>query len=65
MTSASTLENRLATGTRPLFAAPALRWMGLIALCFAYFQRPLTKVFDFGEAIAEMEHLHERRSHQP
>lgn len=65
MTSASTLENRLATRARPLCAAPALRSVALLALCSAYFQRPLTKAFDFGEAIAEMEHLRERRSHHP
>ncbi|WP_331375847.1 DoxX family protein [Sinorhizobium chiapasense] len=57
MTSASTLENRLAARARPLFAAPALRWVALLALCSAYIQGPLTKVFDFGGAIAEMNHF--------
>ncbi|MCZ4093756.1 DoxX family protein [Sinorhizobium psoraleae] len=57
MTSASTIENRLAARARPLFGAPALRFVALLALCSAYIQGPLTKIFDFGGAIAEMNHF--------
>ncbi|MCA1439466.1 DoxX family protein [Ensifer sp. IC4062] len=57
MNSASTFETRLAARARPLFAASALRWVALLALCSAYIQGPLTKIFDFGGAIAEMNHF--------
>ncbi|MDK1494789.1 DoxX family protein [Sinorhizobium sp. 7-81] len=57
MTSASTIENRLAARARPLFGAPALRFVALLVLCSAYIQGPLTKIFDFGGAIAEMSHF--------
>ncbi|MET3858771.1 DoxX family protein [Rhizobium sp. OAE497] len=38
-------------------SAPAVRTAALLALCAAYIQGPLTKIFDFGGAIAEMEHF--------
>jgi uncharacterized membrane protein YphA (DoxX/SURF4 family) len=38
-------------------AAPATRFIALLALCAAYIQGPLTKLFDFQSAIAEMEHF--------
>ena len=38
-------------------AAPATRFIALLALCAAYIQGPLTKLFDFPGAIAEMEHF--------
>ena len=38
-------------------AAPATRFIALVALCAAYIQGPLTKLFDFQGAIAEMEHF--------
>jgi len=38
-------------------SAPAVRTATLLALCAAYIQGPLTKIFDFGGAIAEMEHF--------
>jgi uncharacterized membrane protein YphA (DoxX/SURF4 family) len=34
-----------------------LQFIGLLALCSAYIQGPLTKIFDFGGAIAEMDHF--------
>lgn len=38
-------------------STPAVRTAALLALCAAYIQGPLTKIFDFGGAIAEMEHF--------
>ncbi|WP_275784216.1 DoxX family protein [Pararhizobium gei] len=38
-------------------AAPVTRFIALLALCAAYIQGPLTKLFDFQGAIAEMEHF--------
>ncbi len=38
-------------------SAPAVRTAALLALCAAYIQGPLTKIFDFGGAVAEMEHF--------
>ncbi|THK39189.1 DoxX family protein [Ensifer sp. MPMI2T] len=57
MIPASTFETQLAARARLLFAAPALRWAALLALCSAYIQGPLTKIFDFGGALAEMNHF--------
>lgn len=37
--------------------APATRTAALLALCAAYIQGPLTKIFDFPGAIAEMNHF--------
>lgn len=36
---------------------PALYWFALLLLCAAYIQGPLTKIFDFDGAIAEMTHF--------
>jgi len=36
---------------------PALHFLALLALCSAYIQGPLVKVFDFPGALAEMEHF--------
>lgn len=40
-----------------LVAAPATRTVALLALCAAYIQGPLTKIFDFTGAMAEMDHF--------
>lgn len=37
--------------------SPLTRTTALLALCAAYIQGPLTKIFDFNGAIAEMEHF--------
>lgn len=37
--------------------APATRSIALLALCAAYIQGPLTKIFDFPGALAEMDHF--------
>lgn len=38
-------------------ATPAVHWVALLALCSAYIQGGLTKLFDFAGAIAEMNHF--------
>ena len=40
-----------------IVAAPVTRTVALLALCSAYIQGPLTKIFDFPGAIAEMNHF--------
>lgn len=40
-----------------IVAAPVTRTLALLALCAAYIQGPLTKLFDFQSAIGEMEHF--------
>lgn len=37
--------------------APMTRTVALLALCAAYIQGPLTKIFDFDAALAEMDHF--------
>ena len=39
------------------FSSPAIRWFALLALCAAYLQGGLVKAFDFGGAVAEMNHF--------
>lgn len=36
---------------------PVVRWLALLALCSAYIQGAVTKVFDFPSAIGEMRHF--------
>ncbi len=38
-------------------SASALRTIALLALCAAYIQGPVTKIADFGGALAEMDHF--------
>jgi len=38
-------------------SASALRTIALLALCAAYIQGPVTKIADFGDALAEMDHF--------
>jgi len=40
-----------------LVTAPVTRTVALLALCAAYIQGPLTKIFDFTGAMAEMDHF--------
>lgn len=40
-----------------VIAAPVTRRLALLALCAAYIQGPLTKIFDFAGAQAEMTHF--------
>jgi uncharacterized membrane protein YphA (DoxX/SURF4 family) len=55
--SLSSLDTRLANLARPVFTHPLVRWIGLLGLCAAYLQGSLMKLFDFGSAIAEMNHF--------
>lgn len=40
-----------------IVGSPAVRTISLLALCAAYIQGPLTKIFDFNGAMAEMDHF--------
>ncbi|APO70581.1 DoxX family protein (plasmid) [Rhizobium gallicum] len=53
----SSSTGRLSALLAGAVAAPATRSLALLALCAAYIQGPLTKIFDFNGAIAEMEHF--------
>ncbi|MCA1367281.1 DoxX family protein [Bradyrhizobium sp. BRP14] len=46
-------EGRSREGLR----TPVLHTLALLALCSAYIQGPLVKTFDFGGALAEMDHF--------
>lgn len=41
----------------------AVQWIGLLALCSAYIQGPITKLLDFNGALAEMDHFGLRPTH--
>ena len=41
----------------PILTSPLIRLLALTALCSAYIQGPLVKIFDFTGAIAEMNHF--------
>ena len=57
MTYQTHTTNRLKTRLAGIVATPALRTVALLALCAAYLQGPLTKIFDFDGAMAEMDHF--------
>lgn len=38
-------------------STPILPFLALLALCSAYIQGPIVKIFDFGGALAEMDHF--------
>ncbi|MEI2298584.1 DoxX family protein [Ensifer sp. MJa1] len=57
MLSLSSLENHLTARIRPGLAGGPIVFLGLLALCSAYVQGPLVKIFDFPGALAEMEHF--------
>lgn len=48
---------RMPDGLRDGPALPVVRFFALLLLCAAYIQGPLTKIFDFPGAIAEMTHF--------
>lgn len=45
------------SGLARVVASPVVRTASLLALCAAYIQGSLTKIFDFNGALAEMEHF--------
>lgn len=51
------LDRNLSRAVTPLMASPVIHWLGLLGLCSAYLQGSLMKLFDFGSAMAEMEHF--------
>ncbi|PKA45099.1 DoxX family protein (plasmid) [Rhizobium sullae] len=53
MTSDIPLRNSVVS----LLTSPVTRFIALLGLCAAYIQGPLTKIFHFSGAIAEMEHF--------
>ena len=57
MTYRTQTTNRLKTGLAGIIATPPVRSVALLALCAAYIQGPLTKIFDFNGALAEMDHF--------
>jgi uncharacterized membrane protein YphA (DoxX/SURF4 family) len=57
MASARDLQPTLSRIMQLTFAAPAVRWIALLGLCAAYLQGGMTKLTDFGGALAEMQHF--------
>ncbi|AHG49191.1 DoxX protein (plasmid) [Rhizobium leguminosarum bv. trifolii CB782] len=53
----SQLPNTSRSGAARVIGSPAVRTASLLALCAAYIQGPLTKIFDFNAALAEMDHF--------
>lgn len=50
-------KNLNQSGFTSVITSPVVRFVALLALCAAYIQGPLTKLFDFPGAIAEMDHF--------
>ncbi|MDI7862702.1 DoxX family protein [Rhizobiaceae bacterium n13] len=57
MTDRSLSANRWRMLLADVVNAPVIRTVALLALCAAYIQGPLTKIFDFPGALAEMDHF--------
>ncbi len=57
MTDHSPAATRKGSLLARVTAAPSTRTIALLALCAAYIQGPLTKIFDFNGALAEMDHF--------
>ncbi|PDT51209.1 MULTISPECIES: DoxX family protein [Sinorhizobium] len=57
MTHQSHLSNPVRSSLARIVASPVTRTVSLLALCTAYIQGPLTKIFDFNGALAEMDHF--------
>lgn len=57
MTYHSQLSNPILSGVARVVGSPVVRTVSLLALCAAYIQGPLTKIFDFNGALAEMDHF--------
>ncbi|WP_027993020.1 DoxX family protein [Sinorhizobium meliloti] len=57
MTYQSQLSNPIRSGVARVVGSPVVRTVSLLALCAAYIQGPLTKIFDFNGALAEMDHF--------
>jgi uncharacterized membrane protein YphA (DoxX/SURF4 family) len=57
MTHLSPTSNPILSGLTRILASPITRTVSLLALCAAYIQGPLTKIFDFNGALTEMDHF--------
>lgn len=57
MTYRPPLANSAWSGLARVVGSPITRTVSLLALCAAYIQGPLTKIFDFNGALAEMDHF--------
>jgi len=57
MTFQSPLSNTVQGPLARVIGSPVTRTVSLLALCAAYIQGPLTKIFDFNGALAEMDHF--------
>lgn len=57
MPSQPSNQNHPAAQIRTGLARGPVVFIGLLALCSAYIQGPLTKIFDFAGALAEMDHF--------
>ncbi|ARO33626.1 MULTISPECIES: DoxX family protein [unclassified Rhizobium] len=57
MTYQSQSSNPIRSRVAGVVESPVVRTASLLALCAAYIQGPLTKMFDFNGALAEMDHF--------
>ena len=57
MTYQSHMSSPVRTRLAHIAGSPVTRTVSLLALCAAYLQGPLTKIFDFNGALAEMDHF--------
>ncbi|MBB4272309.1 DoxX family protein [Rhizobium mongolense] len=57
MTHQSHMSNPVRSSLARIVASPVARTVSLLALCAAYIQGPLSKIFDFNGALAEMDHF--------
>ncbi|MCR6727469.1 DoxX family protein [Agrobacterium fabrum] len=57
MTYQAHTSNSVRNTLARIVGSPITRTVSLLALCAAYIQGPLTKIFDFSGALAEMEHF--------
>jgi uncharacterized membrane protein YphA (DoxX/SURF4 family) len=51
------MSNPVRSSLARIVASPVTRTVSLLALCAAYIQGPLTTIFDFTGALAEMDHF--------
>lgn len=57
MTYQAQRSNSFRSNLGRIIGSPVTRTVSLLALCAAYIQGPLTKIFDFNGALAEMDHF--------
>ncbi len=57
MTYRSNVSNPVRSSLAHAVSSPITRTISLVALCAAYIQGPLVKIFDFNGALAEMDHF--------